>query len=146
MTLWQTTQSHHSASVIINMWSVLFHLNSQILSPIRELFWGKCQIGSQFFHKCFSMHLFPGDSVVKNLLADAGDVGLISQSRKIPRRRKWQPTPVFLPGESNGQRSLVGYSPRGCKGSDMTDWAHTHVSLKRKALLKCGTTIITTET
>ena len=35
--------------------------------------------------------------------------------RKIPWRRKWQPTPIFLPGESHGQRSLVGYSPRGCK-------------------------------
>ena len=32
---------------------------------------------------------------------------------KIPWRRPWQPTPVFLPGESHGQRSLVGYSPRG---------------------------------
>ena len=30
-------------------------------------------------------------------------------------RRKWQPTPVFLPGESHGQRSLAGYSPWGCK-------------------------------
>ena len=36
-------------------------------------------------------------------------------------RRKWQPTPVFLPGESHGWRSLVGYSPRGRKGSDMTE-------------------------
>ena len=33
---------------------------------------------------------------------------------KIPWRRKWQPTPVFLPGESHGQRSLVGNSPWGC--------------------------------
>ena len=32
---------------------------------------------------------------------------------KIPFSRKWQPTPVFLPGKSHGQRSLVGYSPRG---------------------------------
>ena len=31
--------------------------------------------------------------------------------RKIPWRRKWQPTPVFLPGESHGRRSLAGYSP-----------------------------------
>ena len=31
--------------------------------------------------------------------------------RKIPWRRKWQPTPVFLPGKSHGHRSLVGYSP-----------------------------------
>ena len=41
----------------------------------------------------------------------AGDMGLIPGLRKIPWRRKWQPTPVFLPGESHGQRSLVGYSP-----------------------------------
>ena len=36
--------------------------------------------------------------------------------RKIPWRRKWQPTPVFLPGKSHGQRSLVGCSSRGRKG------------------------------
>ena len=34
---------------------------------------------------------------------------------KIPWRRKWQPTPVFLPGESHGHGSLVGYTPWGCK-------------------------------
>ena len=44
-----------------------------------------------------------------------------SQVRKIPWRRKWQPTPVFLPGKSHGQRSLVGYSPWGHKESDMTE-------------------------
>ena len=38
--------------------------------------------------------------------------------RKIRWRRAWQPTPVFLPGESHGQRSLVGYTPRGRKESD----------------------------
>ena len=41
--------------------------------------------------------------------------------REDPRRRKWQPTPVFLPGKSYGQRSLVGYSPRSHNGSDMTE-------------------------
>ena len=40
---------------------------------------------------------------------------------KIPWRRAWQPTPVFLPGESYGQRSLAGYSPWGCKESEMTE-------------------------
>ena len=40
---------------------------------------------------------------------------------KIPWRRKWQPTTVFLPGESHEQRSLVGYSPWGHKESDMTE-------------------------
>ena len=44
----------------------------------------------------------------------------------IPWRRKWQPTPVFLLGESHGQRSLVGYSPRGRKESDMTKQLHFH--------------------
>ena len=39
----------------------------------------------------------------------------------MPWRREWQPTPVFLPGESHGQRSLVGYSPWGCKESDTTE-------------------------
>ena len=40
---------------------------------------------------------------------------------KIPWRRAWQPTPVFLPGESHGQRSLAGYSPWGHKESDTTE-------------------------
>ena len=40
--------------------------------------------------------------------------------RKIPWKRAWQPTPVFLPGESHGQRSLTGYSPWGCKELDTT--------------------------
>ena len=39
---------------------------------------------------------------------------------KIPWRRKWPPTPVFLPGKFHEQRSLVGYSPQGCKESDTT--------------------------
>ena len=41
--------------------------------------------------------------------------------RQIPRRRKWQPTPVFLCGKSHGQRSLVGYSPWGHKELFMTE-------------------------
>ena len=39
---------------------------------------------------------------------------------KIPWRRKWPPTPIFLPGEFHGQRSLAGYSPWGRRESDMT--------------------------
>ena len=38
-----------------------------------------------------------------------------------PQRRKWQPTPVFLPGKSHGQRNLAGYSPQGRKESDTTE-------------------------
>jgi len=40
---------------------------------------------------------------------------------KIPWRRAWQPTPMFLPGESQGQRSLSGYGPWGHKESDTTE-------------------------
>ena len=57
---------------------------------------------------------------VKNLPA-MQETLVQSKVRKIPWSREWRPTPVFLPGESYGQRSLVGYSPWGCKESDMTE-------------------------
>ena len=44
---------------------------------------------------------------------------------KIPWRRKWQSTPALLPGKSHGWRSLIGYSPRGRKESDTTEWLHS---------------------
>ena len=45
---------------------------------------------------------------------------------RVGKGRKWQPTPVFLPGEFHGQRSLAGCSPCDCKQLDMTEWiAHT---------------------
>lgn len=50
-----------------------------------------------------------GGSVVKNLPASAGDMG------SVPGSGRQQPTPVFLPGKSHEQRSLVGYSPWGHK-------------------------------
>ena len=50
--------------------------------------------------------------------------------RKIPWRWKWQPTPVFLPGESHEQRSLAGYSPWGCKELDITEMTeHAHIMI-----------------
>ena len=45
---------------------------------------------------------------------------------KITWRRKWQPTPVFFPGQSHGQRSLVGYGSWGHKESDTTEHMCTH--------------------
>ena len=45
---------------------------------------------------------------------------------KMSWRKKWQPTPVFLPGKFHGQRSLAGYSPWGCKESDTTEWLKQH--------------------
>ena len=57
---------------------------------------------------------------VKNPPANAGDIRDEDQSlgREDPLEEGIQPAPVFLPGESHGQRSLVGYSPWGCKESD----------------------------
>ena len=49
--------------------------------------------------------------------------------RKIPWSRKWQTTPVFLPGESHGQRSLAGYSPWGHRESDATERTHRPVAV-----------------
>ena len=55
--------------------------------------------------------------------------------RKIPWRRAWQPTPVFLPGESHGQRSLAGYSPWGHTESDMTQRLSSSSSSYRTSIL-----------
>ena len=65
----------------------------------------------------------PGGSAVKNPPANARDLrhGFDPQVGKIPWRRAWQLTPLFLPGESHGQRSLAGYSPWAYKESDMTE-------------------------
>ena len=59
---------------------------------------------------------------VKNPPANAGDMrqGFDPWIGKIPWKRAQQPTPGFLPGEPHGQRSLVGYSPWGCKELDTT--------------------------
>ena len=62
--------------------------------------------------------------VVKDPPANAGDIRdacSIPGLGRFPWRRKWLPTPVFLPGESHEQRNPVGYSPWGHKESDMTE-------------------------
>ena len=60
----------------------------------------------------FMLYSFPSGSSGKESTCnarDAGDLNLIPGSGGYPLRRKWQPTPVFLPGKSRGQKSLVGY-------------------------------------
>ena len=86
------------------------------------------------FCECFSLG-FLGGSVVKNLPASAEDAGEEEDAedwfnpwfRKFPWRRAWQPILVFLPGESHGQRSLVGYSPWSHKESDTAE--HTQLRI-----------------
>ena len=69
---------------------------------------------------------FPGGSEVKSFCFKFGRPGFNPWVGKIPRRRKWQPTPVFLPEESHGQRSLVDPSPWGRKELDTTEPLHYH--------------------
>ena len=71
----------------------------------------------------------------KNLPAHAGDMGLIPRWDKIPWRKKWQPTPVFWPGESYGQRSLTSYK-RGSQKSQMGLSNETTNTDKNKIELK----------
>ena len=71
------------------------------------------------FHLIKRTHL-RGVSVVKNPPANAGDMGSIPELGRSSGSRKWQPTPVFLPGKSHGQRSLVGYGSGDHKQSDTT--------------------------
>ena len=67
---------------------------------------------------------FPGGSDGKTSACNSGDPGLIPRSGRHPPltwKREWQPTPVLVPGESRGQKSLVSYSPRNHKKLDMTE-------------------------
>ena len=72
----------------------------------------RCLLTSLIYMK-FTLLSFPGDSVVKNPQCRRHE--FIPWLGKIHWRRKWQLTSVFLPGKSHGSRSLVGYSPWGCK-------------------------------
>ena len=60
--------------------------------------------------------------MIRNSPANAGDARDVDLIPGLGRslEKAWQPTPVFLPGESHGQRSLAGYSPQDCKELDTT--------------------------
>ena len=64
---------------------------------------------------------FPGGASGKEPACPCRRRGLDPWVRKIPWRRKWQPTPIFSPEKSHGQRSQVGYTPWGHKESDTTE-------------------------
>ena len=66
----------------------------------------------------------PSGSAIKKSMCNAGvagDVGSIPGSGRCPGGGHGSTTPVFLPGESHGQRNLLGYIPWGCKELDMTE-------------------------
>ena len=73
---------------------------------------------------------FPGGAAVKNALANAGnarDVGSVPGLERFPGRQNGNPLQCACLGNPHGQRSLVGYSPWGCKESDTTEHACTRI-------------------
>ena len=81
---------------------------------------------------------FPGGSGVKNppAMQETQEMMVPSLGGEDPWRRAWQATPVFLSGESHGQRSLAGYSPQGHKEQDMTELDGTHIAIINSRFLK----------
>ena len=101
------------------LWSWIFLLC--IFPPIFGVYMCRCARNDfyslikccQIKQKCSEKRTLQVVLVVKNPPADVWDMRhrFDPWDRKISWRREWQPTPVFMPGESHGQRSLVGYSP-----------------------------------
>ena len=86
------------------VWRQNLHHTSNIYSPV-------------FINKCYN----PWWLRSQRICPHCGRPRFYPWVGKIPWRRVWQTTPVFLPGESHGQRSPVGYSPWGRKESDRTE-------------------------
>ena len=87
-------------------WQATVHRVSQSQTRLKRL------SSAHTAYKCWLG--LPWDSVSKEYACNAGEPGSIPRWGRSSWRRKWQPTPVFLPGKSRGQRSLASYSP----------WAH----------------------
>ena len=106
----------------------LFHLEPPVFFGV-VFFFSFLYLWVYFCLAIYSCLNFPGGSSGKESTCQCRRwrrSGFSPWVGKIPWRRKWQPTPVFLPGEAYGQRSLAGYSPWGHKESDMTEAAeHT---------------------
>ena len=107
-------------------WQAKIKLQGNTLSivniPLLGLPWMWLLMHLNFLHTSIAHMIdFPGGLVAKNSPDNSGDMGSILWSGKIPWRRKWQATPIFLPGKSHGQRTLVGCSSWVHKESDMTE-------------------------
>ena len=104
-------------SMIINSWSNFFHSYSPSFIP-SSYFYGKPRLYIVYYKYFFIAFLVAQTERICLQYRRAGFDPLLG---KIPRRRKWQPTLVFLPGELHGQRSLAGYSSWGLKELDTTE-------------------------
>ena len=116
------------------------HLKRGSLLP-QSPSWRACDLAKESFFKenCVLFSGFPGDASGKEPAYQC-QCRRCKRHRfdpwvgKIPWRRKWQPTPVFLPRESHGQRSLEGNGPQGRKESDMTDMTSCMHTLWNQAI------------
>ena len=101
------------------------------------------------FHSIFvtfkgRIYLFQASLVAQMVkyLPTVQETQVRSLSWKIPWRREWLPTPVFLPGESHGQRSLVGYGPWGCRvGQGLSNY-HFHLLIITRVPLQIQISVI----
>ena len=99
--------------------------------PGRPLSMGSHRVGHDWSDlaaaAAWSLQGFPEGSVgEESVMQRTQETRVWSRVGKIPWRRKWQPTSVFLPEKSQGQRSLAGYSPLCHKELDTTEWLNTH--------------------
>ena len=106
--------------IIINIWKLILLFNAILPNlPTLSLSHRVHKTVAIQVHVCNAPKGFPGGSVVKNPPAmQCRRHGFDPWVRKIPCRRAWQSTAVFLTRESHGQKSLADYSPQGCKVSD----------------------------
>ena len=119
---------NHSTSTIFNFWTLLFHLYpyqppphwiilQQVPSIIHMYIFQNVLLEWLFFSIVSLLHLIKAN-LYQLHLTKAGN-----------RSRQWHPTPVHLPGQSYGRRSLLGGSPWGRTESDTTERLHFHFSL-----------------
>ena len=91
----------------------------------------------QFFSTILQLD-FPCGSAIKHPpLQEMQEMWVQSWFGKIPWRKTWQPTPVFLPGESHGKRSLVDYTPLHCRESDVTEVTEHDTSCNHQSDYVC---------
>ena len=102
-----------------------------IVLPAKEQRWWSGVGGHHILppHPCTG---FPGGLDGKRIYLQCRRFRFSPWVKKIPWRREWLPTPVFLPKEFHGQRSLAGYSPQSGKESDRTEQlTHTHPGIRK---------------
>ena len=110
---------HHGSKASILWLSAFFIVHSHIHTWLLKK--PKLWLEGPLFEKIYVKERFPWWLSGKEFTCQCWNHGIDLWLCKVPGRRKWQPTPVFLPGKSHGQRSLAGCSPWGHKVSDTTE-------------------------